>query len=368
MADGEPIRVFVLAGQSNMQGTGEMSALPTSPVDLSQPQEDILYHFWILTGGGLHESSEWSLLRPLWPGFPGTTYGPELTFGRTTADGLAGERIAIVKVAAGGTDLQEDWHPSGENGTMYQTMLDQVDLALERLRAQDLRPIVSGFVWVQGEGDANNVEKATEYEENLRALFGGIRDDWGIARLPAVYNQLHLDVARPEEAVAALRQSQANVADTDPYASMVNIDDLPLKSDFVHFTGATALELGERLAAAIDPLLLPIPELGDMNLSGFVDFDDIAPFVAALGNIDDYQAVYGIPAWVSGDLDEDGDLDFDDVAPFAERLGAGSEQMETRLVAEPSSLALLLACTLLVRMLMPLRAFDAEVKLMSTCP
>jgi hypothetical protein len=150
-----PVRVFVLAGQSNMVGGGAMDDLPTEPFDLSAPQDDIEYHF-LIRGENPLAAAGWSPLRPLWPGFTGTTYGPELTFGRRLADQFHGESIAIIKVAQGGTDLQNDWNPSGETGTTYQAMIDHVALAMGQLEAAGDAPIVSGFVWVQGSGDANN--------------------------------------------------------------------------------------------------------------------------------------------------------------------------------------------------------------------
>ena len=161
LSHASPVRVFVLAGQSNMLGTSNMENLPQEPVDLTQPRDDIAYHF-LIRGSHPHMATDWSPLRPLWPGFIGTTYGPELTFGRRLAEQFPGESIAIIKVAQGGTDLQGDWHPSGEDGTTYQAMVDHVALALGQLEAAGDEPVLSGFVWVQGSGDANNEAKAIE--------------------------------------------------------------------------------------------------------------------------------------------------------------------------------------------------------------
>jgi hypothetical protein len=56
---------------------------------------------------------------------------------------------------------------------------------------------------------------------------------------------------------------------------------------------------------------------GDMNLSGDVSVDDIAPLVQALVNPSAYRAAHhGIPPNVAGDLDGDNDFDFDDVTVF----------------------------------------------------
>ena len=285
---GSPIGVMVLAGQSNMSGSGAIADLPTEPFDFTQPQEDIGYHFWI-KASQFHEATEWGLLRPLWPGFRGTTYGPELTFGRQLADSLPNDQIAIIKVSQNGTDLQNDWHPSGENGTLYQTMLDHVDFALGQLEQDGFYPQISGFIWVQGSGDANNADKGAEYEANLNALIAAVRDDWDVNDLPVLFNQFHVDAARPAEGIAAIRQSQANVAAADPLAIMIDIDDLSLSGDKIHFTGLTHLELGNRFAEAILPVIPALPMLGDMDCDGDVDFDDIAGFVLGVEDAIGYE-------------------------------------------------------------------------------
>jgi hypothetical protein len=70
---------------------------------------------------------------------------------------------------------------------------------------------------------------------------------------------------------------------------------------------------------------------GDLDCSGRVDFDDIDPFVAALGcsggdpNCWPPSTMPHIPAdcpWRNGDCNEDGEVNFDDIDPFVARIGA----------------------------------------------
>ena len=101
--------------------------------------------------------------------------------------------------------------------------------------------------------------------------------------------------------------------------------------------------------------------LGDMNLDGVVDFDDIDPFVIGLNSPDEYGRIYGIPAAVHGDINKDGEHDFDDIDPFLDvlvstqlapfdaresglRVGAISRGLS---VAEPNTLTVLV-CGLVV--------------------
>jgi hypothetical protein len=257
-----PIDVFVMAGQSNMTGGGALADLPTQPVDLTVPQEDILYHYWI-QAHELGVASEWVPLTHLKGEVVGTTYGPELTFGRALADQLPERKIAIIKVAHNGTDLAEDWHPNAQR--LYQSLLDHVSLALRQLEDAGWDPQLKGFVWVQGEGDAGSRLKGVQYEENLKTFIGSLRAEWGVSDLPVVFNQLHVGVSRPPAGVTALRHSQEMVAKSEPYTAMVNIDDLSLKGDWVHFTGPTQLELGRRLADAY-LTLASVPEPGTLSL------------------------------------------------------------------------------------------------------
>ncbi len=61
--------------------------------------------------------------------------------------------------------------------------------------------------------------------------------------------------------------------------------------------------------------------LGDMNCDGAVNFDDIAPFVLAIGGQAGYEAQWPDCAWLNGDVDGNGTVDFDDIADFIAILG-----------------------------------------------
>ena len=68
----------------------------------------------------------------------------------------------------------------------------------------------------------------------------------------------------------------------------------------------------------------PSPPLcpGDLNCDGVVDFDDIDPFVAALGcPSGDPNCWDPTCPWLNGDVNDDGTVDFDDIDPFVARIG-----------------------------------------------
>jgi hypothetical protein len=60
-----------------------------------------------------------------------------------------------------------------------------------------------------------------------------------------------------------------------------------------------------------------------MNLDGKVDGHDVAGFVMALNDPEEYQATYGVAATATGDIDGDGNVDFDDIAGFVALVLAG---------------------------------------------
>lgn len=62
---------------------------------------------------------------------------------------------------------------------------------------------------------------------------------------------------------------------------------------------------------------------GDVNCDGRIDFDDIDPFVAALGGADGYYDAYPCCFRMSADTNCDGVVDFDDIDPFVACLSAG---------------------------------------------
>jgi len=60
---------------------------------------------------------------------------------------------------------------------------------------------------------------------------------------------------------------------------------------------------------------------GDLDCDGDVDFDDINPFVLALGGAEAYYAHYPTCNWLNADCNGDGHVDFDDINPFVALFG-----------------------------------------------
>lgn len=265
--EAEPIKLFVLGGQSNMMGAGEEADLPTEPVDLSGVQSDVWYDYEL---GGTRDgtpitSEGWELLRP---GVRGDQFGPEITFGRRIADHHTDHQVALVKVAYNGTDLAFDWHPDADDGLLlYEKMTGRVQAAVDRLTDDGHSVEVAGFLWMQGERDsAISQEVAEAYEANLERLIDRVRTDFEAPQLPFLIGQISPRTPPSQHQYRDIvRQGQANVADADALAKLVTTDHLSIRDDMLHFDSQGHMDLGDGFADAY--LALPEPGSAAVGIS-----------------------------------------------------------------------------------------------------
>ncbi len=249
-----PVRVFILAGQSNMegpavvdlsgkdynQGKGTLRSLLEDPRTrpLVEPlvdrdaDHDADHHgttpiawrvrddvrVWYKPERGAVRSG------PLTVGFTphgGTHhFGPEIQFGMVVGDAIDGP-VLLIKTAWGGKSLHTDFRPpsSGrDTGKYYKLMLENIALALADLRASD-EPSkdpayeIAGLVWYQGWNDGCDPEHAVpEYEQNLVNLIKDLRTDLGVANLPVVVAELTGPWKEAPGAWDTLRKAQAAAA------------------------------------------------------------------------------------------------------------------------------------------------------------
>jgi len=223
--DNDPtgIKVFILAGQSNMEGYGSVEtgkdavngaigslrylavnngAYPEYDytsllVDPGQPatsawasRSDV--KVWRLKG---HPGSSRTLQNgDLNPSF-GNQIGPEYGFGQVLGDNFA-QPVLLIKCAWGGKSLAVDFRPpgavaarGGSVGTYYTAIIDDVRDALRNL-ATDFPEWsgqgyqIAGFGWHQGWADGGNTSWANEYQANLANLIDDLRVEFGSPGLP----------------------------------------------------------------------------------------------------------------------------------------------------------------------------------------
>jgi hypothetical protein len=259
------IRVFVFAGSSNALGYGADAA--ELPPELGSPQGDI--RFWfddgifidgprVTSGGTLvplqaqPNDPSGSVFGP-WSGPPiPSGFGPELSAGRALADAST-VPVAIVKVASDGSNLAVHWKPD-QGGGLFSRITDAVDQTKSQLTQLGYAPVVSGFFWLQGETDAQVQSFAAKYERDLGHFIMKLRQKLDAPSLPIV-------IGRPKAIIACgpfgcfpflaeVRDAQAAVALATADVVLVDSDDLAVLSDGAHFTAASQLTRGQRLADA----------------------------------------------------------------------------------------------------------------------
>lgn len=247
-----PVRVFIMAGQSNMQGKGRVeNGVDNVPGALGSlrylvdndpatyghlvnadetwvERSDVWIQYNteqspttrpnILKRGNL--SPEYGNLADPHPTY-GWQFGPELAFGHAVGDAYD-DQVLILKQAWGGKSLAVDFRPpssGGTTGTYYTKMIDNVTNALANIgtsfpayAGQGWR--LEGFAWHQGWNDRVNDAYLAEYEANLANLIRDVRTDLSAPNLPFVIANSGMDpLASRTLAIIA-----AQGAVTDPVA------------------------------------------------------------------------------------------------------------------------------------------------------
>ena len=252
--------VVLMAGQSNMTGRATSTGL-SSPLD--SPQSDVAFYYnsnQALTN--TTDQSTWTTLRP----GSGTDIGPELSFGRTVADALPAQNLALVKHATGGTALWFEW--AAPTGGEYISFVNTVNASLSALTDAGHTYTIQGMLWTQGESDGTSESTSTNYERRLNNLIANVRSTFG-DDLPFFISRLSAEQASGwgggvfSEYVNNVRTAQANVAAADANAYLIDTDGFGLKGDSLHFDQAGQIALGEAFATSY---LSVVPEPGTIGL------------------------------------------------------------------------------------------------------
>ncbi len=238
-----PVKVFVLAGQSNMQGHGVIDADPARNGGRGSLE-------WLATdaatagrwGGLQDEDGGWVVRDDVWIwslgrhggltagyGARPDLVGPELGFGTVMGEHFE-EPVLLVKVAWGGKSLAVDFRPpsaGGETGPFYTELVGHVRDTLAGM--EELFPALAGrdaelagFGWHQGWNDRINQEFNDAYEENLAHLVRDLRRDLDAPELPFVVAETGMSGHEEKHPRAlSLMRAQAAVAERPEFAGTV---------------------------------------------------------------------------------------------------------------------------------------------------
>jgi lysophospholipase L1-like esterase len=257
------INVFLVGGQSNADGRADSAELPENLRD----QQDVLYY----------ANSAGNKLIYLQPWINANRegifqFGPEMTFGRSMADYYAvkNEKVALIKFAAGGTNLYENWLPDGtagstNDGKTYQNFQNAVKKALQAIKETYPNDTIHirGMIWMQGEGDtdtrqnqATNGKYSLEYSQNLTDFIRDIRLTYG-KDVYFVIGELSKNQTGTGPAIYRdnVRRCQEEIAKSDPLTGIINTDTCGLKSDNIHFNAAGQQAMGYAFAKEMQRLL-----------------------------------------------------------------------------------------------------------------
>ena len=178
------------------------------------------------------------------------------------------EKVVYIKVAKGGQPIcrwLEEWqdiakknglgekdikriHKDGEV-EFYQPILDQYKEMLDK----HLKFASVTFCWMQGERDANGGGQPA-YKDALKLLISKLRRDLERPDMNIVIGRLS-DAGEKKESWAAMRKIQMEIVDEDPSGAWVDVDDLNDRekdgkvSNAVHYNRPEGyIILGQRFA------------------------------------------------------------------------------------------------------------------------
>lgn len=244
-----PVKVFILAGQSNMQGHAHMRTMDWLGED---PQYgSLLKKVKNADGTWVERPDVWIYYRRDSKAAPkkgnltakygasDNEIGPELMFGNIVGDKL-NNQVLLIKTAWGGRSLAIDFRPpsAGEPpwdkypekqrtnmkdkiekktlvvGQAYAEMIAETKSVLANLKENF--PAyggggyeLCGFVWLQGWNDMIDKNFTDEYAANLGHFINDIRKDLNAPQLPMLIAEMGIDGKEANEHIQTFRKAQA---------------------------------------------------------------------------------------------------------------------------------------------------------------
>jgi alpha-galactosidase len=251
------VKVFILAGQSNMEGKAKVSLLEHQ---VKQPATRGLFQHhekdgkWVERDDVHIKFLDRKGKLTVGYGSPGCI-GPELELGHVLGNRYE-EPVLLIKTAWGGRSLYRDFRPPGAGlppeaalakllaearkkkpeatmedvkepfGASYRAMLEEVKTTLANLKqhfpALDGRGHeLAGFIWFQGWNDMIDPEHTAEYAANLAHFIRDVRKDLAAPALPFVVGQMGVDGLKPSAGIQRFKDAQAAVLDVPEFKGNV---------------------------------------------------------------------------------------------------------------------------------------------------
>lgn len=271
------LNLYILAGQSNMDGEGSVDDLPPH-------LNRVFDSAWIYNPNRRDDQNPvddrgfWERLRPgHGPGFRtdgsrnyySERFGPELSFASILLEKKPEQKILIYKYAKGGSSIHPDvttgwgcWDPNYHHGnginqwTHFQYHLHR---ALETAEKKFGRTVVpAGIAWHQGESDASQTRTIAEaYGENLSKVLNGIRKEVGYSVLRIAVGQISDSMMGRGKRKQTypfgdiVKSAQRQFVEQDKHATLVKAPENHGFIDAWHYDSQTYIELGYQFADAL---------------------------------------------------------------------------------------------------------------------
>ncbi|MEL7496380.1 MAG: sialate O-acetylesterase [Planctomycetota bacterium] len=311
------VRVFLLAGQSNMQGHGVIDLDDEKDYNGGRgtlkrvfdesPERFRMAHL-------KDDDGEWKVrddvfvwyqterelkTGPLTIGYSGYSgkhhFGPELQIGHVLGDAFE-EPVLLIKTAWGGKSLHVDFRPSidgSEPGEFYIKMLEQLGQAMTEATQtipalKDCQLKLEGVIWQQGWNDMVDQEATEAYAKNLEVFVAQLRKQFAAPELPFVYGELGNSGDQAGESLKKFRLQQVafankktnNVRYVPTAAFARDANDSPNRGHGHHWYGnaESYFLVGDALGRAMVDLTVPTTKrkrvliLGDSISMGYTPF------------------------------------------------------------------------------------------------
>jgi hypothetical protein len=226
------MQLFLLAGQSNMAGRGDVAEQDRTPHA----------RVWMF-----NRAMSWaSAVEPMHFDKPLAAVGPGRAFGIAIADAYPTAHIGVIPTAVGGSPITA-WEP----GVLYkETGAHPWDDAIRRTKAAMPQGDLRAILWHQGESDGTDAA-APLYEARLRSLIARFRAEFGNPSLPFIIGQLGRFEGKPWTAgYQQVDAAHQRVAADVPNVAFVSSEGLNDNGDQLHFSADAAREFGRRYAQA----------------------------------------------------------------------------------------------------------------------
>lgn len=222
-SEGAGLDAFVLSGQSNMKGRGDIK----NAYELDK--RILTYH--------LRKEAFYVARDPVHDGLGRAGTGPGMSFAQALRQKDAETNVLLIPTA-GGAPISR----FSANGESY---ADLVKRTKDALNASKLKATVKAVLWLQGESDAEGDELYKSYEASLLDLVDRIRKDLGDSKLPFIVCTItdtsfqHPDI---------INKILLSLPEKRNYTGCVDARDLTGKADQLHYNRESQIEVGKRFA------------------------------------------------------------------------------------------------------------------------